>query len=203
MIELHDPGSCRRIPAAPKIETPMRRTQLRHGCRLLIRHARKRLGRNAPTRDCRDRLRTLLLGRFPRPPTPQQEAGNARLFRRQLEAARGIHCQSANLSDNCAQGTAAQSLLEGPAHFRITAGGDEDQPPQIKAEGGKTRRIEIGILCDPGDPSRRCIGSQGQGKEAGARCSLFLVAGMARNFMDRAEWNGGFAQISIDASHPG
>jgi hypothetical protein len=125
------------------------------------------------------------------------------LFRRQLQAARGIHRQGANLSDNRAQGAAAQSLLECPAHFRITPGGDEDQPPQIKAEGGKTRRIEIGILCDPGDPSRRCIGSQRQGKEAGARCSLFLVADMAGNFMDCAERNGRLAQISINGSHPG
>lgn len=181
----------------------MHRPQLRHGCRLLIWRAWMRLGRNAPTRDCRDRLRALLLRRFPRPPTPQQEAGNACLFRRQLQAARGVHCQDTDLRNDRAEGSAAQRLLECPAHFRITPGGDEDQPSQIEAEGSKTRRIEIGVLCDPGDPSRRCIGPQRQGKEASARRTLFFIAGMAGNFMDRAERNGRLAQIGIDGSHPG
>lgn len=180
----------------------MHRPQLRQCCWLLIRHAWMRLGCHAPARDRRDRLRALLLGQFPRPPAPQQEAGNAGLLRRQLQTTRGIERQNPNFSDNRAQGPAAQGFLERPAHFRIAPGGNEDQPPQIKPEGGKARRIEIGILRNPGGPSRRRIERQGERKKAGAGRALFLIAGVAGNFMDRAERDGRLTQIGVNGSHP-
>lgn len=180
----------------------MRRSQLRQLRQLLIRRARIRLGRDAPARDGRDRLRALLVGLFPRPPTSQQETRNAGLLRRQLQAARGLRRKDAGLSHNRAQRAAAQSFLERPAYFCIAPGGDEDEPPQIKAEGGKARGIEIGTLRHPGDPSRRRIGFQKQREEAGTRRALFLVSTPAGNFMDSAQRNGSSAQMIVDRIHP-
>ena len=162
-----------------------------------------KLGRDAPARDRGDRLRALPLRQFPGAPAPQQETGNAGLLRRQLQAARGMKRQHADFSHHRAQGPAAQGFLQRPAHFRITPGGDQDQPAQIKAEGGQAGRIKIGILCHPGDPSRRRIGFQRECEEAGARRALFLIAPMAGNLVNGAEGNVGVTQISIDTRQSG
>lgn len=111
------------------------------------------LRRNAPARDCRDRLCALSVGQVFRAPAPQQEAGDACLFRRQLQTARGIEGEKADFSGDGAQGPAVQRLFQRPAHLRIAPGGDQHQPAQVKAEGGKTRSVEIGCLRNPGDPA--------------------------------------------------
>ena len=112
-----------------------------------------KLGCNAPARDRRDRLRTLPRRQLLGAPAPQQEAGDASLFRRQLETTRGIERQNADLSHDGFQGSTAQGFLQRPAHLRIAPGGNQDQSAQIEAEGGKARCIEIRILRHPGDPA--------------------------------------------------
>jgi len=159
-------------------------------------------GRDAPACRCRDRLRALLLRRLPRPPAAQQETGDAPLLCRQLQAARGVERQRSDLSHHCAQGSTAQGFLEGPAHLPIAPGGNEQQPPQIEAVRGKAGCIEVVILGDPGDPPCRGIG-QGAGEETGTSRALLFIAGMAGNFMDSAERNGGFPQVGIDGCHAG
>jgi hypothetical protein len=171
----------------------MRRPQLRHCRHFLIRRSWVKLGRDTPARGRSDRLRALPLRQFLGPPAPQQETGNTGLLRRQLQATRGMERQHADLSDDGAQGSAAQGFFQRPAHFRIAPGGDQDQPAQIEAEGGKAGRIKIGILCHPGDPAGRSAGLQRQSEETGSRRALLLIAGLAGNFVDCAEWDGGLA----------
>ena len=181
----------------------MRRPQFRQCRQGLIRQSWMKQGRNAPARDRRDRLRALSLRQLLGAPAPQQETGNAGLLRRQLQAARGVERQHADLSDDCAQGPAPQGFFQRPAHFRIAPGRDQDQPAQIKAEGGEAGRVKIGILRYPGDPSRCCIGLQRQREKSGSRRALFLIAVLAGDFVNGTERNGGVAQISIDRRQPG
>ena len=181
----------------------MRRPQFRQCRQGLIRQSWMKQGRNAPARDRRDRLRALPLRQFLGAPASQQETGDAGLLRCQLQAARGVERQHADLSDDRAQGPAPQGFFQRPAHFRIAPGRDQDQPAQIKAEGGEAGRVKIGILRYPDDPSRCRIGLQRQREKSGSRRALFLIAGMAGNFVDGTERNDGIVQISIDRSQTG
>ena len=163
----------------------MGRPQLRHG--RLIGYAWMRLGRDAPARDRCDRLRALLLRQLLSAPTPQQEAGNAGLLRRQLQAARGVERESADLCHRRCKTPTAHGFLQRPAHFRIAPCGHQDQPAQIEAETGEAGGIEIALLRHPGDPTGRRTGLQDQGEEGGPGSPLFLIAAMAGDFMDSAE----------------
>jgi hypothetical protein len=149
-----------------------------------------RLGGDTPARDRRDRLRALLLRQFLGAPAPQQETGDAGLLRRQLQAARGVEGKRADLRHRRGQGPAAQGFLERPAHLRIAPRGNQDQPAQIEPEGGKAGGIEIVLLRDPGDPSGRCAGFQGQSQEPGPGGSLFLIATLTSDFVDGAKRGG-------------
>lgn len=149
-----------------------------------------RLGRDAPARDRRDRLRALLLRQLLGAPAPQQEAGDAGLLRRQLQAARGVERESANLRHRRRQGAAAQGFLQRPAHLRIAPRGNQDQPAQIEPERGEAGGIEIALLRHPGDPSGRCAGLQAQSQEGGPGSPLFLIHAMAGDFVDGAEGGG-------------
>jgi hypothetical protein len=166
----------------------MGRPQLRHG--RLIGHARIRLGRDAPARDRRDRLRALLLRQLLGAPAPQQEAGDAGLLRRQLQAARSVEGENADLRHHRRQGPAAQGFLERPAHLRVPPCRNQDQPAQIEPESGEAGGIEIALLGHPGYPTRRCAGLQGQGQESGPGGTLFLIPAMAGDFMNGAEGGG-------------
>lgn len=158
---------------------------------------------NTPARDRCNRLRTLLPGQLLSSPASQQETRDAGLLGRQLQAARSIHRQNADLSHHRGQGSAAQGFLQRPAYFRIAPRGDEDQPTQFKAESDKTGGIEIGVLGHPGDPSRCRAGLQRQSKESGSGCALLLVACLAGDFMDGAQQNAGIAKIGIDGRQAG
>lgn len=149
-----------------------------------------RLGCNAPARDGRDRLRALLLRQLLGAPASQQETGDAGLLRSQLQAARGVEGERADLRHRRGQGPAAQGFLERPAHLRIPPRGNQDQPAQIEPEGGKAGGIEIVLLRDPGDPSGRRAGLQGQSQEPGPGSSLFLIAALTGDFVDGAERGG-------------
>jgi hypothetical protein len=166
----------------------MGRPQLRHCC--LIGYVWMWLGRDAPARDRRDRLRALLLRQLLGAPAAQQEAGDAGLLCRQLQAARGIERENADLRHRCSQGPAAQGFLQRPAHLRIAPHGNQDQPAQIEPEGGEAGGIEIALLRHPGDPTGGRAGFQGQGEEGGPGGTLFLIAAMAGDFVDSAEGGG-------------
>ena len=149
-----------------------------------------RLGRDAPARDGRDRLRALLLRQFLGAPAPQQETGNTGLLRRQLQAARGVEGERADLRHRRGQGTAAQGFLERPAHLRIAPRGNQDQPAQIEPEGGEAGGIEIALLRDPGNPSGRRAGFQGQSQEPGSGSPLFLITALTGDFVNGAKRGG-------------
>lgn len=179
----------------------MDRPELRQGC--LIGNARLRLGRDAPARHRRDRLRALLLRQLLGAPAPQQEAGNVGLLRRQLQAARGAERENADLRHHRRQGAAAQGFLERPAHLRIAPRRDQDQPAQVEPKGGKAGSVEIVLLCHPDDPASRCAGFQRHGEKGRSCGALFLIADMAGDFMDGAEANCRLIQIGIDQGETG
>lgn len=179
----------------------MRRAEFRHRRQALIRHAHMYLRRNPPARGRCNRLRALLLRQIFRAPATQQETRDACLFRSQLQTTRGIEGERADFSGDGAQRPAAQRLFQCPAHLRIAPGGNQHQPAQVKAEGGKTRGIEIGRLRNPGNPARRCVGFQKQGEKSGPARPLFLIAPMTGNFMDRTQGNSGVPKIGIDCWH--
>jgi hypothetical protein len=112
------------------------------------------------------------------------------LLRRQLQAARGVEGERADLRHRRGQRPAAQGFLERPAHLRIAPRGNQDQPAQIEPEGGEAGGIEIVLLRNPGDPSRRRTGFQGQSQEPGSGGPLLLIAVLTSDFMDGAERGG-------------
>ncbi len=184
------------VAASPQIHAPGHALQPRHG----FRH-RLRQRRDAPARRRGDRLCPLLRGQFAGAPAPQQEAGDAGLLRRQLQAPCRRQRDRADLADDGGGGAAAQGLLQRPADLRVALGADQDQAPQVEAESGQAGGVEVFILGHPNDPARPRIGLQAQRQEGGADSTLFLVAALARHFVHRTGLDTGFPQSRVDGRH--
>lgn len=190
------------IPAAPQIHPAGRVIQFCQG-----RARRLRQCRDAPARRRGDRLRAVPRGQVPGAPAAQQEAGNAGLLRRQLQAPARRQCHSAEFADAGADGAAAQRFLQRPAHLRVAPGGDQDQPSQIDTVRGEAGGVEIVILGHPQHPARPHTGLrrpslQYQGNKARGSGTLLLVATLAGDLMHRGGRYAGRAKRRVDIPHP-